>query len=183
MSRFEVKNIECSRQDNLLFQDISFQLLDGELIQVNGVNGSGKSSLMQICAGLIEAKAGQVLWNDTPIHQCRYVFQADLSYIGHMNGVKDALTAEENMKVMHALSGLSKTVDYSAILEQVGLSDMEDILLARMSAGQKRRLGLTRIFMSTAKLWLLDEPFNALDKNGKKIIEDRCLPGKTYPSG
>jgi heme exporter protein A len=79
------------------------------------------------------------------------------------------------MKVMHALSGSKNKIDYSSILDQIGLSNMEDVLLSRMSAGQKRRVGLTRIFMAISKLWLLDEPFNALDKNGKQIIEQLII--------
>lgn len=154
-----------------MFQGLNFSLEDGGLLQIDGVNGSGKSSLLQMCAGLIQATEGEISWNDENITDCRYQFQSNLSYFGHNNGVKAGLTAQENMKVMHEISGARSDIDYSCILEQIGMIAMEDVLLNRMSAGQKRRIGLTRIFMSPAKLWLLDEPFNALDVKGKAIIE------------
>ncbi len=171
MSKLNVKNLECIRRDNILFQGLNFSLKEGDLLQINGVNGSGKSSLLQLCVGLIQATEGEITWNDENISSSRYQFQSEITYFGHTNGVKAGLTSLENMKVMHALSGSRAKIDYSLILKQIGLSGMEDVLLSRMSAGQKRRVGLTRIFMATSKLWLLDEPFNALDKSGKKIIE------------
>jgi len=171
VSIFNVKKLECIRRDNILFQGLNFSLEDGALLQIDGVNGSGKSSLLQMCAGLIQATEGEIAWNGEDITRCRYQFQSDISYFGHTNGVKAELTARENMAVMHALSGARLKIDYSLILEQIGLTGMEDVLLSRLSAGQKRRIGLTRLFMATSKLWLLDEPFNALDKNGKAIIE------------
>ncbi len=171
MSTFTINNLQCIRRDNILFQGLGFTLEDGGLLQIDGVNGSGKSSLLKMCIGLIQATEGSITWNDEDITTSRYQFQSDMTYFGHTNGVKAGLTALENMNVMHALSGSKNNVDYSSILEEIGLSGMEDVLLSRMSAGQNRRVGLTRIFMTTSKLWLLDEPFNALDKNGKKIIE------------
>lgn len=181
MALFKVNNLQCIRRDNILFQELSFKLEDGGLLQIDGVNGSGKSSLLQMCVGLIQATEGKITWNEQDITSERYKFQSDITYFGHTNGVKAGLTALENMKVMHALSGFKSKVDYSLILKQIGLAGMEDVLLSRMSAGQKRRVGLTRIFMSASKLWLLDEPFNALDKHGKKIIEqlivEHCKTG------
>ncbi len=168
---FNVKNLQCLRRDNILFQALNFSLEDGGLLQIDGVNGSGKSSLLQMCVGLIQATDGEITWNSENITNLRYQFQSDITYFGHTNGVKAGLTALENMKVMHALSGFKLKIDYSRILKQIGLAGMEDVLLSRMSAGQKRRVGLTRIFMASSKLWLLDEPFNALDKEGKIIIE------------
>ena len=171
MSEFKAENLECTRQDKILFQKLDFQLSEGDLLQIDGVNGSGKSSLMQICAGLIQASEGQILWNGKNIKDCRYAYQSDICYFGHLNGVKSGLTAKENMRVMHTLSGTSKTIDYSSILKKIGLPYAENTLTSRMSAGQKRRLGLSRILMTDATLWLLDEPFNALDKDGKAVIE------------
>lgn len=171
MAIFKINNLQCIRRDNILFDDLSFSLKDGGLLQIDGVNGSGKSSLLQMCIGLIQATEGSISWDGENINNCRYQFQSDMTYFGHTNGVKSGLTALENMKVMHALSGFKSEIDYSLILKKIGLPGMEDVLLSRMSAGQKRRVGLTRIFMASSKLWILDEPFNALDKNGKKIIE------------
>ena len=175
MSTFNIKNLQCIRRDNILFQGLNFDLEQGGLLQIDGVNGSGKSSLLQMCVGLIQASEGSISWNGENIEESRYQFQSDMTYFGHCNGVKAGLTALENMKVMHALSGNKSNIDYSSILKQIGLAGLEDVLLSRMSAGQKRRVGLSRIFMTQSKLWLLDEPFNALDKNGKKIIEQLII--------
>ena len=172
VATFHIKNLECIRRDNILFQNLNFSLEDGDLLQIDGVNGSGKSSLLQMCAGLIQATEGEISWNDENITECRYQFQTELSYFGHANGVKAGLTVRENMKIMHALSGSKSNIDYSLILEKIGLFGMEDVTLNRLSAGQKRRVGLSRLFLSDAKLWLVDEPFNALDKDGKVIIEE-----------
>ena len=171
MATFKVNNLQCIRRDNILFQGLSFNLEAGGLLQIDGVNGSGKSSLLQMCVGLIQSTDGEITWNGENITSERYQFQSDITYFGHTNGVKAGLTALENMKVMHALSGFKLKIDYSLVLKQIGLAGMEDVLLGRMSAGQKRRVGLTRIFMASSKLWFLDEPFNALDKEGKIIIE------------
>jgi len=175
VSTFNIKNLQCIRRDNILFQGLNFDLEQGGLLQIDGVNGSGKSSLLQMCVGLIQASEGSISWNGENIEESRYQFQSDMTYFGHCNGVKAGLTALENMKVMHALSGNKSNIDYSSILKQIGLAGLEDVLLSRMSAGQKRRVGLSRIFMTQSKLWLLDEPFNALDKNGKKIIEQLII--------
>ena len=171
MSEFQLKDIACSRRDNLLFRGISFRLGGGELLQVSGANGSGKSSLLQICAGLIPAGAGQVLWDGQPAHQRRALFQGNLCYVGHQNGLKAALTTGENLRVMRRLHGARQDTDCDAILERLGLLGMEDIVSGRLSAGQQRRLALGRLLMSPAELWLLDEPFNALDEAGKRIME------------
>lgn len=171
MSKFKAENLECTRRDNILFKNLCFELNEGDLLQIDGVNGSGKSSLLQMCIGLIHATEGRITWNDEDIKYARYKFQSELTYFGHTNGVKAGLSALENMKVMYALTGSKAKIDYSSILKDIGLANMEDVLLSRMSAGQKRRVGLSRLFMTSSKLWLLDEPFNALDKHGKQVIE------------
>lgn len=175
MACFKVTNLECLRRNNILFQGLSFSINDGDLLEVDGYNGCGKSSLLQMCVGLIQLSEGEITWNDRNINDIRYQFQSDITYFGHMNGVKEGLSAIENMKVMHALSGYKSGVDYSSILKTIGLAGMENVLVGRLSAGQKRRVGLSRIFMAKSKLWLLDEPFNALDKEGKKIIEQLII--------
>ena len=152
MSKIEIKHLESIRQDNILFSDINFQLNEGELLQIDGVNGSGKSTMLRICAGLTQATEGQVFWNDQNINDCRYQYQQTMTYIGHTNGVKEALTAKENIKVIHALSGRDDKIDYNLVLGQIGLPDVDDILLSKMSAGQKRRIGLTRLIINSGYL-------------------------------
>ncbi len=175
MSKFSINNLECARQNNILFKGLSLTMEDGALLQINGANGSGKSSLLQICAGLIQITTGEVLWNNININQQRYEFQSNILYIGHANAIKATLTVEENMTIIHSLTGSKSKINYSAILKKIGMSGMNKIFAYNMSAGQKRRLGLTKLFMTKSKLWFLDEPFNALDKEGKKIIENLII--------
>ena len=165
---FSVNNLQCIRRDNVLFQDVSFQLNKGDLVQIDGVNGSGKSTLLRICAGLTFPNYGQVFWDEKEINQCRDSYNKSMTYIGHTNGVKELLTAEENMTVMHSLYGNKEKLNSNHILEQLGIGDMDDVLLAKMSAGQKRRVALTRLLIELSDLWILDEPFTSLDINGKK---------------
>ena len=171
MSNFSINNLECVRRNNILFQGLNITIKDGELLQINGANGSGKSSLLQICSGLLEPSTGEILWCNKNIKNYRYEFHNNISYLGHSKAIKAALTIEENMKVMHALTGTKSKIDYSLILEKIGMPNMNNILTRDTSTGQKRRVGLTRLYMSESKLWFLDEPFNALDKHGKNIIE------------
>lgn len=175
MASFKVTNLECVRRNNILFQGLNFGLNDGDLLEIEGYNGSGKSSLLQMCVGLIQLSEGEITWNGQNINDIRYQFQSIITYFGHTNGVKSGLSVLENMKVMHALSGNKSEINYSSILNKIGLKGTENVLIGRMSAGQKRRVGLTRLFMANSKLWLLDEPFNALDKDGKKIIEQLII--------
>ncbi len=181
MSKFNTTNLECIRRDNILFQGLDFSLEDGELLQIDGVNGSGKSSLLRICAGLVQASEGTVFWDGKDINECRYQYQQIMTYIGHTNGVKDGLTAKENINVIHALSGHEERINHNEVLKQIGLPDVEDVLLGKMSAGQKRRIGLTRLIINSSKIWLLDEPFTSLDVTGKSIIEklivEHCQKG------
>ena len=175
MSKFSINNLECIRQNNILFKGLNLTMEDGGLLQINGANGSGKSSLLQICTGLIQVTTGEVLWNNININQYRYEFQSNILYIGHANAIKATLTVEENMRIIHSLTGSKSKINYSTILKKIGMSNMNKIFTYNMSAGQKRRLGLTRLFMTKSKLWFLDEPFNALDKEGKKIIENLII--------
>ncbi len=146
-------------------------LEDGDLLQIDGINGSGKSTLLQLCVGLIRATTGTIFWNAENIIDCRYQFQSNISYIGHADGIKADLTVQENITLMHSLSGSPAAVDYPSILKLIGVAGTEKVFVKRLSAGQRRRIGLARLFMTPAKLWLLDEPFNTLDKYGKTIIE------------
>lgn len=181
LSQLEVSGIECIRQDIILFQDVSFKLHSGDLLQIDGVNGSGKSSLLRLLAGLMQPNAGEIIWQGKEISRCRYEYQQEIIYIGHLNGVKDALTALENLRVMVALAGSKPDIPLSNALDQVELAGMDTIPLSRMSAGQKRRVALARLFVTKAAIWLLDEPFTSLDASGKLVIErliaEHCARG------
>ena len=181
MPQFSVNHLECIRHNNILFSNLNFNMKDGDLLQINGENGSGKSSLLQICSGLAEPSDGAVLWNDGNIRKYRYDFQKNMLYLGHKNAIKESLTVKENMEIIFTLAGMEKKEEFSKILKIIGLPNITNLFARNLSAGQQRRLSLTRLLMTRSKLWLLDEPFNTLDKHGKKMIEkiifDHCNLG------
>ena len=181
MPQFSVSHLECIRHNNILFSNLNFNMNDGDLLQINGENGSGKSSLLQICSGLAEPSDGAVLWNDGNIRKYRYDFQKNMLYLGHKNAIKESLTVKENMEIIFTLADMKKKEEFSKILKTIGLPNITNLFARNLSAGQQRRLSLTRLLMTRSKLWLLDEPFNTLDKHGKKMIEkiifDHCNLG------
>jgi len=167
----EIQQLEAIRRDNLLFQELSFIVNQGELVQIDGENGCGKSTLLRMIAGLSLPSEGDVLWQGKSIKDQRLEFQQQLTYSGHLNGIKESLTVRENLVLMHALSGRTETIKYADIISRLGLSGMDEILAGKMSAGQKRRVGLCRLLINASRLWILDEPFTSLDVYGKEIIE------------
>lgn len=160
----EVRDLECVRGDHRLFTGLNFQLHDGELLRLRGSNGSGKTSLLRIVCGLVEPTEGEVLWGDENIRAQRDEFNAGLLYLGHLNGIKAELTGFENLRTSNTLRGETPSDEqiYDA-LEQIGLGGREDLPTQVLSQGQKRRVALARLLLSDAKLWVLDEPFVALD--------------------
>ena len=179
----EVRGLECVRGDHRLFADLNFSLQGGELLRLRGSNGSGKTSLQRILCGLLEPAAGEVLWKGEGIRTQRDEFNADLLYLGHHNGIKAELTGFENLRLSNTLRGETSTDNqiYDA-LGQIGLAGREDLPTQVLSQGQKRRVALARLLLSDAALWILDEPFAALDVNAVaqlgKLIEGHLQKGR-----
>ena len=160
----EAHNLECIRGDRRLFRELSLQLAAGELLHIHGDNGSGKSTLLRILCGLFEPTQGSVSWNATAISELREEFSKELLYIGHKPGIKDELTALENLRTASALHGQELSEEQAEqALEKIGLRGFEDLPCKQLSQGQKRRVALSRLLTSRARLWVLDEPFTALD--------------------
>lgn len=170
--------LSCIRDDRVLFDNLGFELASGEALLLEGRNGSGKTSLLRILCGLREADAGQVLWCGGSINDPDYY--ADMAYVGHMDGIKKELSVLENLAVASALGKTGRyTIDQA--LEKVQLAGFDDTLVQALSAGQKRRLSLARLLMTQNHLWILDEPFTSLDKQGIALIEslmrEHCAAG------
>ncbi len=163
-------NLTCIREERLLFDELSIEIHAGDIVQVEGPNGSGKTSLLRILSGLSQPYDGQVLYKAQAVNQCREEFQQNLLYFGHLSGVKGEMTAEENLAFNLALHGndASKTSEY---LANVNLLGFEDSLASHLSAGQHRRIALARLYQSDAPVWILDEPFTAIDKQGVASLE------------
>ncbi len=179
----EGQELACTRGERVLFRQLNLKVNAGQGLYIAGENGAGKTSLLRMLCGLLAPSAGQVLWQGTPINQQRETFGHALAYIGHVNGVKDDLSAAENLHFATALAG--RAVDASRIgqaLAAFGLESRAALPARVLSQGQRRRLALARLtLLHDAPLWILDEPFTALDTQGvallSAVIEDQLARG------
>ncbi|AKD38024.1 cytochrome c biogenesis protein CcmA [Pasteurella multocida subsp. multocida OH4807] len=170
-SQLKIENLACQRGDNILFTALNLVINSGDFVQIEGHNGIGKTSLLRIIVGLAQQLEGKVWWNNQPIQHQREDYQYDLLYLGHHSGVKPELTAWENLKFYQQISASEQGDEVLwLVLETVGLLGREDIPAAQLSAGQQRRIALARLWLSKAPLWVLDEPFTAIDKKGVQVL-------------
>jgi len=160
----EVLKLGCIRGDRRLFSDLSLSAGAGELIELRGPNGSGKTSLLRILCGLSSPAAGQVRWNGKNIRSLGEEYFRDVAYLAHQNAVKDELSALENLRIASGTSGNALDKDRARdVLERIGLSRQQNLPARALSAGQRRRLAVARLLTSRARLWLLDEVLTSLD--------------------
>ena len=169
----EVLKLGCIRGDRRLFSDLSFSATAGELIELRGPNGSGKTSLLRILCGLSSPAAGQVRWNGKNIRSLAEEYFRDVAYLAHQNAVKDELSALENLCIASGVAGnpLNKA-QAQQVLERIGLKDRQHLPARVLSAGQRRRLALTRLLTSKATLWILDEVLTSLDDAAVRLSRD-----------
>ncbi|WP_064605405.1 cytochrome c biogenesis heme-transporting ATPase CcmA [Photobacterium sp. J15] len=178
-----VEELSCVRDERVLFDNLSFQVSSGDLVQIEGHNGAGKTTLLRIIAGLGRADSGTVCWKNEDIESAREDYHQDLLFLGHQTGVKRELTAFENLAFFQAMHRNSQDSDLTGLpqvsgedclwqaLAHVGLAGREDVPAGQLSAGQQRRVALARLWISNHKLWILDEPLTAIDKQGVKVLE------------
>jgi heme exporter protein A len=163
----QATGLECVRGDRSLFTGVGVALDRGTLLHVQGPNGSGKTSLLRILAGLAQPESGRIDWDGKPVREQGDQFRATLAYLGHHNAIKDDLSAVENLIVSERLAG--GEIDEPgarAALAELGLGRHADLPTRVLSQGQKRRAALARLaFRRRCRLWVLDEPFVALDVN------------------
>ncbi|OOF49617.1 cytochrome c biogenesis heme-transporting ATPase CcmA [Rodentibacter trehalosifermentans] len=166
-----IKNLACRRGERMLFRALLQEFKSGDFVQVEGHNGIGKTSLLRILAGLAQPLEGEVYWDGEPITKQREMYHQHLLYLGHLSGVKPELTAWENLQFYQRISQATTGEEALwAVLEKVGLVGREDLPAAQLSAGQQRRIALARLWLSRTALWILDEPFTAIDKKGVEIL-------------
>lgn len=167
----ETVALSCERDWRLLFERLDLQIVKGEMLQIAGPNGSGKTSLLRLLSGLMQPTAGEVLLQGKTLESQRGELARNLLWIGHAAGIKGLLSAEENLTWLCALhQPASRDAIWQAI-DAVGLRGFEDVPCHTLSAGQQRRVGLARLYLSPPPLWILDEPFTALDKGGVAQLE------------
>ncbi|HXO91634.1 MAG TPA: heme ABC exporter ATP-binding protein CcmA [Stellaceae bacterium] len=167
-------DLACRRGERLVFAGLSFRLPAGGALVLRGANGSGKTSLLRLLAGLIAPAAGRLSWGPTPIQDDLAGHRARLHYVGHQDGVKPGLTPRETLVFWAALRGCGircRASVLEAALAAFALEPVADWPCRWLSAGQRRRLALARLSVTPASLWLLDEPFTALDHDNQNRLE------------
>lgn len=168
----EARDLFCERDERILFSGLNFHVQPGELVQIKGSNGSGKTSLLRILCGLNEDFSGEILWKGEPLTEVREDFLGSMIYIGHRAGVSRILTPRENLRWSASLHSPANDEHIVKALGRLGLRAYEDIPCRNLSAGQTQRVALARLLISAASLWILDEPFTTLDVYGVKNLED-----------
>ncbi|MEE4753505.1 cytochrome c biogenesis heme-transporting ATPase CcmA [Pseudomonas alliivorans] len=163
--------LTCERDGRLLFENLDLTLQAGDMLQVCGPNGSGKTSLLRLLCGLMQPTEGQVMLNGVELDRQRPELASLLLWIGHAPGLKELLTPLENLSWLYALQGSGEPADFDQALKTVGLSGFEDVPCHTLSAGQQRRVALARLYLPGPPIWILDEPFTALDQQGISQLE------------
>lgn len=160
----EADNLTCVRGDRPLFAGVGFRLAEGELLWLQGRNGAGKTSLLRMLLGLLPPESGEIRWRGQGIRQLGEDYRSELCYLGHLNAIKEELTPLENLlAAAHLADEALDEEDALDALAQVGLTGREDLACKYLSQGQKRRVALARLVRDKRPLWVLDEPFVALD--------------------
>ena len=177
-----VSTLSCVRGERRLFSDLAFELAPGEWLHVQGENGTGKTTLLRALVGLSQPAAGEIRWRGQPIRGLGEDYRRDMLYLGHHGAVKEELTPLENLQLAAALDGRSLD-DREAIatLRHFGLKGREELPVRFLSAGQKRRVLLARLVTRQATLWILDEPFTALDVKAVDMLS--ALIGEHLAAG
>jgi len=167
----EALNLECVRGERRLFAGVGFRLEGGEMLYLQGRNGSGKTSMLRMLCGLTQPASGEIRWRDRPIGKLGDDFRAELSYLGHLNAIKEELTPLENLLASARLAEDALDEDAALdALEMVGLRGREDLACRYLSQGQKRRVALARLVHERRALWVLDEPYVALDTAAVELV-------------
>ncbi|MDD5059079.1 MAG: cytochrome c biogenesis heme-transporting ATPase CcmA [Sideroxydans sp.] len=169
----EVKGLSCERGDHRLFSGLNFSLAAGELMQVQGANGSGKTTLLRTLCGFVRPVQGSVHWCGQDIGEWDDDFHAGMCYLGHLNAIKDELSALENLQMSAGLAGYTLSErQVVAALRRMGLQRREHLPVRVLSQGQRRRVALARLLVGDAPLWILDEPLTALDVGAVGLMQE-----------
>lgn len=167
-----VDRLTGQRGERRLFQDLSFSLDSRQLLYLKGRNGSGKTTLLRTLAGLLLQEEGAIRWDGQNIRKIRQEYHEQVLYLGHLNGLKGDLSAIENLRIDSAIRGRRLSEEQAwQVLRDVGLRGHEDLPSKHLSQGQKRRVALARLWFDRSALWILDEPFSALDSASVSALQ------------
>jgi heme exporter protein A len=167
---FKAENLQLWRGGHQILAGVNLALNSGEMLQVTGANGSGKTSLLRTLCGLIHPEEGRVLWGDRNVQQDLPAFHSELVYLGHEPPLKADLTARENLRYWVGVRRTMRAAELDAALVRVGASAWADQPVRTLSAGQKRRVAIAGVMLFAAPLWLLDEPATNLDGDGQRLV-------------
>jgi len=168
-AKLSAAELTLFRGERCLFKDLSFALNPGELLLLEGRNGTGKTSLMRAIAGLIEFEDGDILWDGKPVRTNRQSFYGSLVWMQHRVGFKADLTLVENLRFETHLRAQSGA-DFEEVLKRLDIDRLKRLPIRSLSAGQQRRVALARMLLSRVPLWLMDEPFTNLDREGRALV-------------
>lgn len=171
----DVVDLSCSRGDRTLFRSLSFEALPGSMLSITGENGSGKTTLLRALCGLSPIDHGKIAWQGRDIADLKQTYIEQLAYIGHRNALKDDLNPIENLQSITRIFGLDLSFSSArSALDAVGLGRVFHLLPTKLlSEGQKRRVALSRLWFCDRPLWVLDEPFTALDAQSSRLLRER----------
>lgn len=167
----ECKALACERDGRVLFENLDLSVATGDVVQIEGPNGCGKTTLLRALTTLLPDYEGDIHWRGESIRRVRRDYLSNLLFIGHLPGVKNTLTPRENLAFLTRLHQNASLADIDEALAQVGLYGYEDMPGHQLSAGQLRRIALARLYITRAQVWVLDEPYTAIDKQGIANLE------------
>lgn len=168
----EARAISCIRGERELFSGLHLQVFAGQCLHIRGENGVGKTSLLRLLTGLASPDSGEVLWNGHPIKKEASEYHSKLLFLGHRDALKEDLSAIENLRMYTAIDGIALSEqDAFSALWRFGLKGREDLPVNYLSAGQKKRVLMARMVTRRAQVWILDEPFNALDSHAAQELQ------------
>lgn len=169
----EARALTCIRGERLLFSNLDLCVSAGQCLHVRGENGVGKTSLLRLLTGLSKPEAGEIFFSGKSIHRDAETYRRNLLFLGHRDALKEDLTALENVQMYAALDDVKLSAEKAlATLWRFGLKGREDLPVNCLSAGQKKRVLMARMVTRQAKVWILDEPFNALDISAIQVLQD-----------
>ena len=176
MTVFSGRDLVCERGERIVFERVSFDIPGGGVTELRGANGSGKSSLLRMMAGLLAPTHGTITWNDVPVGADSDAHRARINYIGHLDGVKGMLTVVENLRFWGEMTRGQQTDKQirdraDLALATFGIAKLADLPARSLSAGQRRRVALARLIVRPALIWLLDEPATALDTSALAALD------------
>lgn len=167
--KLTAQGLTLIRGERCLFRGLSFALQPGGLLLLEGQNGSGKTSLLKVLVGILELEEGEILWDATPVRDVRQAFFEAIAWMPHRVGFKADLTLVENLRFESSLRSMSMQ-NLDTVLDRLELSRLKRLPLRALSAGQQRRVSLARMLLADAELWLMDEPFTNLDREGRELV-------------